>query len=244
MIDLKVVRQFVNQNIGSFHQARLVSLQDVSPSSVPKRKNPYLFRAKNLNTASELVESLLMAYLSSSEEEAFGQFLEKLALFVAEQTKWGFKSKMKGIDLELNLNSTHYVVQIKSGPNWGNASQKRELKTSFAEAMGHLKCSGHSKVDAVLGICYGKAKPKHLHNYQKLEGQSFWHFLSGEINLYTEIIEPLGYRAKQHNEAYEQERVKAFNRFTKEFLEKFCGKDGSINWEQLVQFNSGNGAWR
>lgn len=31
----------------------------------------------------------------------------------------------------------------------------------------------------------------------------------------------------------------AVNRFTAEFIKDFCNEDGSINWEKLVQFNSG-----
>ncbi len=30
----------------------------------------------------------------------------------------------------------------------------------------------------------------------------------------------------------------AVNRFTREFMEDFCRKDGSIDWEKLVGFNS------
>lgn len=29
------------------------------------------------------------------------------------------------------------------------------------------------------------------------------------------------------------------NKFTKEFTNDFCSDDGSINWEKLVEFNSG-----
>lgn len=30
------------------------------------------------------------------------------------------------------------------------------------------------------------------------------------------------------------------NRFVKEFIEKFCREDFLINWDRLVEFNSGN----
>jgi len=45
-----------------------------------------LFRAKNILTAGELMEGLRDAFLSSSEEKLFGDFLEDLAVFVAKQT--------------------------------------------------------------------------------------------------------------------------------------------------------------
>jgi len=76
-------------------------------------------------------------------------------------------------------------------------------------------------------------------NYLKLLGQRFWEFISGEENLYTDLIEPLGVRAKERKEEYEIELGKVTNRLTKEFLDGFCDKDGTINWKRLVQFNSG-----
>jgi len=64
--------------------------------------------------------------------------------------------------------------------------------------------------------------------------------LSGDPNLYIEIIEPIGHEAKCHNDRFEEKRVALVNRFSKEFIDAFCDPDGSINWPSLVQFNSGN----
>lgn len=67
-LDLDRVTEYVNQHIDSFHQGRLAAIQSLSLKNILKRKNPYLFRAKNINTASELVSGILDACLSSSEE--------------------------------------------------------------------------------------------------------------------------------------------------------------------------------
>ncbi|HLA40648.1 MAG TPA: PmeII family type II restriction endonuclease, partial [Candidatus Glassbacteria bacterium] len=75
--------------------------------------------------------------------------------------------------------------------------------------------------------------------YKRFEGQSFWYFISGNANLYTDIIEPISYRAKEHNEAYNQEKNRIFHLFTQEFLNDFS-TNGIIDWNKLVQFNSGN----
>ena len=74
----------------------------------------------------------------------------------------------------------------------------------------------------------------------KVVGQNFWYLISENKDLYTDIIEPIGYRAKEHNETFEIERAKVENRFTKEFIDEFCEEDGSIDWVKLVEFNSGN----
>jgi len=126
-LNLDLVRDYVNENIVDFHLRRLKSLEELKLKKL-LTKNPYLFRAKNIATANELIEDLLNAFLSSSEEKFFGDFLEGLALFVAQQTCNGHKSTAQGVDLEFFNNDTHYVVSIKSGPSWGNSSQQEKLE--------------------------------------------------------------------------------------------------------------------
>lgn len=46
---------------------------------------------------------------------------------------------IENIDLEYDRAATRTLVQIKSGPNWGNASQKRALQERFASATRTLK---------------------------------------------------------------------------------------------------------
>jgi hypothetical protein len=76
-------------------------------------------------------------------------------------------------------------------------------------------------------------------DYLKLCGQRFWEFISGNENLYTDIIEPLGHKAKEKNEKFSDEYAKVINKFTREFATEYCHEDGSILWEKLVKFNSG-----
>jgi hypothetical protein len=69
-------------------------------------------------------------------------------------------------------------------------------------------------------------------------GQRFWSFISGNDDLYTDIIEPLGHRAKEKNELFMQEYAKVINKFNLEFITTFCDADGNILWEDIVKFNS------
>lgn len=87
--------------------------------------------------------------------------------------------------------------------------------------------------------CYDKNNKPDKSDYLKLCGQSFWEFISGDENLYTEIIEPLGYKAKERNEEFSEEYAKIINRLTREFATEYCDQNGSILWEKLVRFNSG-----
>jgi hypothetical protein len=65
-------------------------------------------------------------------------------------------------------------------------------------------------------------------------------YVSENKDLYTDIIEPIGHRAQQHNEAFALEKGAAHTLLTKQFAEHFCDESGKIDWVKLVQFNSGN----
>ncbi len=239
-LNLNEVREYVNDNIGKFHWGRVRSLENAKLDKLLK-KNPYLFKAKNLVTAGALIQSLMDAYLSSSEEGLFGEFLENLAVFVAEKTLGGHKSAAPGVDLEFIKNEIHFVISVKSGPNWGNSSQQSKLEQDLKNAVVRIKQSKVAKnVQPVLGICYGKTKTSFLRGYLKIVGQNFWYLISENKNLYTEIIEPIGYRSKEHDEAFYVEKCNAINRFTKLFMDRFCDENGAINWVKVVEFTCRN----
>ena len=230
---------YVEANIQGFHQRRLDSLQRLKLLDVVKRKNPYLFKAKNINTAAEFVTTILDAFLSSQEEGIFGGFLEELAIFICSQVYEGQKSSAEGIDLEFERDNIRYIISIKSGPNWGNSSQVAKLRDNFRKAKRILGTNRSSvNVIAVNGCCYGRNRNPDKGDYLKLCGQKFWAFISGDNNLYTDIVEPLGHRAKEKNEQFMQEYAKVVNKFTAEFIGKFCDAEGNMLWEEIVKFNS------
>ena len=230
---------YVEANIQKFHQRRLDKLQDLKLMNVVKRKNPYLFKAKNINEAPEFVKTILNAFLSSQEEGIFGDFLEELAIFICRQVYGGRKSSTVGIDLEFEKDNSRYIVSIKSGPNWGNSSQIAKMRDNFRQAKQILgRNMSSTNVVAVNGCCYGKDSVPNKGDYFKLCGQLFWEFISGDEDLYTAIIEPLGHRAKEKNEQFSLEYAKVVNRFTGEFIKEFCDADGSIRWGDVVRFNS------
>ena len=88
-------------------------------------------------------------------------------------------------------------------------------------------------------LWYGRLSREDKGEYVKKCGQSFWSFISGDATLYTTIIEPLGHRAKVQNDEFQLEYGKVNNLFTAEFIKGFCFVDGAINWNKLVEFNSG-----
>jgi hypothetical protein len=62
---------------------------------------------------------------------------------------------------------------------------------------------------------------------------SYW-----DSDLYTKLIKPLSHKAKEKNEEFELSYSNVINKFTRDFSQDFCLKDGTINWVKLVRFNS------
>jgi len=241
MINRDSLLSFVNVEIGRFHQSRLATLESLTLSKVLQRKNPYLFRAKNITTASDLVTALMDALLSSSEEKIFGDFLENLAVYVSSQACGGRKSSAEGIDLEFDRDNTRYMVSIKSGPSWGNSSQYHALAEAFRRAVAVQKQGHHGlRPQPVLGICYGRQATKDNGIYVRYTGQTFWHFLTGDKDFYLGIIEPIGTDARRYNDDFVGQKARLVNKFTDEFMGNFCTPEYCIDWEKLVEFNSGN----
>jgi hypothetical protein len=237
---LEEVTEYVENNIGDFHQRLLESLNDLSLSVILFKKNPYLFRAKSYLTANDIVKALVDAFLSSREETIFGNWLEGLAIFINSKVYGGRKSSTNGIDLEFENDNIRFIVAIKSGPNWGNSSQVKKMVLDFNTARKTIRTSGSKiAIEAVNGCCYGRDNvPIKIDNYSKLCGQRFWAFISGDDNLYLELIEPIGHRAKEKTDQFYEAYAKVINRFNDEFTKNFCKDDYSIDWNKLLKHNS------
>jgi len=238
-LNLSDVTHYVENNIATFHNKRIQSLDDLKLSQILKRKNPYLFKAKYLLTSEAIIRGLVDAHISSNEETIFGDWLEGLAIFINGKVYGGKKSGITGIDLEFDHNNRRYIVNIKSGPNWGNSSQISKMIADFKTATKALRTSNSKlNVVAVNGCCYGIDNSPEKGGYVKYCGQRFWEFISGSQNLFTDIIEPLGHQAKERNDDFNNSYAQMVNKFTKEFSNAFCLKSGDIDWKKLVEFNS------
>lgn len=242
-LNIDEIYEYVENHISTFHKKRLESVQNrIDFDKILKQKNPYLFRAKNILTAQDLVKGFLDAFLQSQEETLFGQFIEGLAIFVCDKVygaKKLDKKKLPGMDLKFEKDNTIYVIEIKAGWNWGNASQIKQLKINAKNAKEKLEKETNKQVVIVNGCCFGKkknSKPER-DGYYKICGQDFWYLISNDELLYTKIIEPIGHKAKQKNEEFMEEYSILINKFTMDFAQRFC-IDGKIDWKKLLEFNS------
>lgn len=238
-MNLSDVTNYVEQHIGVFHQKRIQSVDSLKLIDVLKRKNPYLFKAKNVLTSEQIVKTLVDAHISSNEETIFGDWLEGLAIFINGQVYGGWKSGITGIDLEFDNEGFRHIVTIKSGPNWGNSSQIQKMKDDFITAQKALRTSNSKlAIKAINGCCYGRDNKPDKGDYFKYCGQRFWEFISGNAQLYLEIIEPLGHKAKERNDEFQVAYAQMINKFTRDFANNFCKENGDIDWEKLVKTNS------
>lgn len=235
------IEGYVMANIAYFHEARIEKLKTLKLENLLKRKNPYLYKAKDLNTPQAVIESLASAFMSSAEETMFEDWLEQLAIHVAEIMFNGHKSSAEGIDLEMDKEGVHYFVSIKSGPNWSNSSSLKKLCENFVKARRIYTTSGNKRrCECIEGCCYGTDfAPLKTDGHYKLCGKLFWEVISGDANLYTEIIKPLGVDATRMNQEYKAEYDRMITRFSLDFGNMYADSEGNLLWGKILELNSG-----
>ena len=91
---------------------------------------------------------------------------------------------------------------------------------------------------AVNGCCYGSDNQPEKGDYLNIVDKDFGSSFLGHQTLYTEIIEPLGHKAKERNDDFNNSYAQMINKFTREFSNDFCLESGEIDWKKLVEFNS------
>ena len=239
-IDQEAVEQAIAYSLERFYDSLLEKIDTINIDSIMKRKNPYLYRAKAIQSAAEIVEGVLSATVSSSEETIFGNcFFEPLAIAASG----GSKALAEGVDIMVDdrENNTIYAIAVKSGPSVFNADSKKRQEQNF-NAARKLAQQAKAIYEPIIGYSYGKKRSTGKGRptiYKELAGQDFWAELTGDPDFYLKIITYMGNKPEQYLEKYRESYNKASNRLIKQFTDKFCDDDGSINWDKLVRFNSG-----
>ncbi len=230
--------------ITPFYHSRFEKLNKLRLKDVLKNKNPYLMKAKNIELAGDLVKGIVDAFLSSQEETIFGNLLEGFAVYVSKNLYNGFKSELKSVDLEFERENKYFMVGIKSGTKWANADQITAMRNNFKLNRTILRERGiTNEIVAVNGCIYGKdGSPlkKHIDEekqYYKYAGQDFWQFISGDDNLYREIITPIDQEAREKDEVFKKSYAAKINEMTQDFMENFMTVN-QIDWLKLIDFVS------
>ena len=222
--DEQAVIQAIASALETFYGTLIEKIDGLNIQKVMKRKNPYLYRAKAMQSATEIVDSVLTAFVSSSEETIFGNcFFEPIAIAASG----GNKALAEGIDIMIQNKETNTIsaIAVKSGPSVFNADSKKRQEQNFTAA-SKLAQQAKARYEAYIGYCYGKKKDS---------GR-------GKPKMYQElkIIGYMGTMPEKYVADYKESYNRAANRLVREFSNSFCRDDGSIDWEKLVEFNSGD----
>jgi len=231
------LEELLRHSLDNFYQRRLKKLSELKLREVLRKKNPYLFRAIGIQKVSEIVTQILLAYMSSSDETIFGDaFFEPLVKFCSG----GVVSPSKGVDVAIETETVYKAISVKSGPNIFNSSQSEKQDQEFKSLRSRL-LKLHKQFDPILGHAYGRkfADPTKDRTYRIRSGQALWEELTGDPDFYLKIISLMRDYPQQHRIKFEEEWDKALNRFEYDFLMNFGNPDGSINWEELLRYNSG-----
>jgi len=229
------LEKLIAKCLHDFYTRRSNRIQQLKLREVLKKKNPYLFRAIGTEKASEIVEDLLRAFISSSDEGIFGDaFFEPIAKIASG----GTVSPSEGVDVAIETTNRYLAIAVKSGPNWGNSTQLRKQNEYFVALRNRLY-KLHKQFDPMIGHGYGKlqSRPKNK-IYRNSSGQAFWTEITGDPDFYLKLIRLMKNEPQKHKPKYKIAWDKAVNRFTGEFIKDFCFPDGSIDWEKLVRFVS------
>jgi hypothetical protein len=224
--------------LDGFYKRRLAQFETLKLKEILQSKNPYLFRAMGINDPPKLIDAILSAFLSSSDEGKFGDaFFEPVAISVSG----GRKSITPMVDFELDVEGVTRAYEVKSGPNVFNGRSLMRQIQAFEECRRRIPSKAF---EAVVAYGYGtiSAQPKGKRNFRAVSGQAFWEEISGDPELYKKIFAVLAKKADEHAGAYLKAYGELENRLINEFKSEFATADGLIDWDKLLTLNSGKKA--
>lgn len=236
--DETAVVEAIGHSLTDFYTSLTEKLDKINVDKILKKKNPYLYRAKGICSAGQIVSGILAAFVSSSEETVFGNtFFEPLAMVVSG----GQKAVTEGVDITVDKDNTIYSIAVKSGTSVFNADSRKRQEQNFQSAQRRAQQARKAFLP-VVGYGYGRKKVK-IENekfYKELAGKDFWQWLTGDPDFYTKIIGFMGTKPDEYAKEFEEAYVRAENRMIRQFTVKYCKEDGSIDWDALIRFNSGD----
>ncbi|MEG1880772.1 MAG: PmeII family type II restriction endonuclease, partial [Oscillospiraceae bacterium] len=108
--------------LDNFYTSLISRVDKLKIKNVLKRKKPNIFRAKSMHGASQLVEAVHAAFISSTEETIFGNvFFEPVAIAAVQ----GQKALAEGVDIMVEHGDTVYAIAVKSGTSVFNADSRK-----------------------------------------------------------------------------------------------------------------------
>jgi hypothetical protein len=243
MIEQKALETEVARLLDVLYRRRLDILGGIQLDRL-LQKNPYLYRAMGISQAEEWVENLLQAFVSSSDETIFGnEFFEPLALWSAKAAEFPNDKRDvtvgggAGYDVGIETESAYRAIAVKSGTNIFNAQSNSAQTTQFAALQSRLKKTGKQFLP-IIGYGYGR-RGSSRGATDKIAGQKFWHLLTGEQGFYLRVGSAIDVASAAHRAEYQDALDKKRNQLLREFMINFVDESGTIHWNAILEYNSG-----
>ncbi len=235
------VHHFIVRKMAEFYESKLTLIQSVQFEDILQNFTFHWFHNENMSSGQDFVVKLLELTLRPQEDFLFEALLKQVAIFVTSKMYHGYQSSLTGIDLEFQKQETHYFAKIRLN-NQQLSFSKASLKADFEHAKETLLAQNQNlAIQPIIGTCYGNSKTILTKNgVLKLYGQSFWHFLSGDVDFYIRMMKSIGQGAKKHAYVLGNHKEYLINRLIFQFIKQFCLPHGTIDWEKLLQLNSQN----
>ena len=245
MIAKEVLEKKVGELLAILYAKRFTKLQELKLSELLK-KNPYLSRALGANRATDFIEQMLLARVSSSDETIFGNdFFEPLAVFAAQQAQQGLPNPATvsvgagaGQDIAIETATEYLAIAVKSGTNIFNSQSEKGQSTEFSQLQGRMRKLG-KMFRPIIGYGYGRnSARKQASSVERMAGQRFWALLTGEDEFYLRISSAMETFANEHATKFKAALDLKHDALLREFMINFVGKDGLIHWDAVVAYNS------
>jgi hypothetical protein len=243
MIDEAALNAEIGRLLGKLYARRFAGLAGLKLTKL-LNKNPYLYRAVGLNDPAKLIEQMLVAFISSSDETIFGnEFFEPLALWSARESSTTDAVRSvtvgggAGQDIAIETATAYLAISVKSGKNIFNSQSDKGQTSEFEALRARMKKLG-KEFQPVIGYGYGRKLAKKASSVEKLAGQKFWALLTGEDAFYLRIAASIGHFSGGHGADYTLAFDRKRNQLLREFMINFVGEDGLIDWHEIASFNS------
>jgi Type II restriction endonuclease EcoO109I len=244
VISQEKLQQEIERLLVALYQKRFKTLKKLNLKDLVN-KNPYLYRAIGIPDPGDLIEQVLAARVSSSDETLFGNaFLEPLAIWAAKNSDEHEDGRRTvtvgagaGQDIAIETATAYLAISVKSGTNILNAQSAKGQSSEFVALSARLK-KLNKQFRPVIGFGYGRKRHQATSDVEKLAGQAFWRLLTGEENFYLRIAQTIGPIATAHGQPYGEAYIKTKLKLQRDFMLNFVSEDGEVMWDAIVAFNS------
>ena len=235
----------VGELLNILYVKRFATLEGLTLSKLLNKKNPYLYRGVGVNDPSDLIEGILSAFVSSSDETIFGNdFFEPMAKWSADnsnQHSGGERTVTVGAgagqDIAIETANAYLAISVKSGVSILNSQSTKGQNSEFEALQSRLR-KLNKQFRPIIGYGYGRRQNRVANKTEKVAGQLFWELLTGETDYYLRIARSIGIFGEKHYEEYKKAFERKKVQLLREFILNFVGEDGSVLWDAVVTFNS------